>query len=67
MLSDAIREMRRRFEDGVSAADPAGLVLTLRAFEMEARNMEDRLEYLTGQPHAVLDGRLLVAREAPHV
>jgi hypothetical protein len=59
MLSDAIREMRHRFEARVSNGEPAGLSLTLMAFELEARNMEERLAYLTGQEHAPLYGRLL--------
>lgn len=59
MLSDAIKQMRERFRAGVSHDDPAGLILTLRAFEMEARNMEERIQYLTGRPHVALDGRLM--------
>lgn len=61
MLSDAIRQMRARVQSDVKSDAAAGLLLTLRAFEMEARNMEDRIEYLTGRPHAVLDGRLISA------
>ncbi|ANH05009.1 hypothetical protein [Shinella sp. HZN7] len=59
MLSDAIRQMRDRVQSGVRNDDPTGLLLTLRAFEMEARNMEDRILYLTGRPHVALDGRLI--------
>lgn len=59
MLSDAIKHMRERFRQGVSTDDPAGLILTLRAFELEARNMEERIQYLTGRPHVALDGRLV--------
>lgn len=61
MLSDAIRQMRDRVQSGVRNDDPTGLLLTLRAFEMEARNMEDRILYLTGRPHVALDGRLMAA------
>lgn len=64
MLSDAIRQMRDRIQSDAGGGDPAGLLLTLRAFEMEARNMEDRLHYLTGRPHVALDGRL-IAPPAP--
>ncbi len=59
MLSDAIRQMRSRVQSDVKSDAAAGLLLTLRAFEMEARNMEERIEFLTGRPHAVLDGRLI--------
>ena len=59
MLSDAIRQMRDRFQSGVRNDDPVGLLLTLRAFEMEARNMEERIACLTGRPHVVLDGQLI--------
>lgn len=59
MLSDAIRQMRACVQADVSSEAAAGLLLTLRAFEIEARNMEDRIEFLTGRPHAVLDGRLI--------
>ncbi|WP_156408771.1 hypothetical protein [Rhizobium sp. Root708] len=61
MLSDAIKEMRERFREDVSASDPTGFLLALRAFELEARNMEDRIELLTGLPHVALDGRLVSA------
>lgn len=61
MLSDAIKQMRERFRSGVSASDPTGFLLALRAFELEARNMEDRIEFLTGLPHVALDGRLVSA------
>lgn len=57
MLSDAIKLLCNRFE-----GNPEGdLVLTLRVFELEARNMEDRLYALTGRPHVALDGRLISA------
>jgi len=60
MLSDAIKQMRDRFGRAVTD-DSADFLLTLRAFELEARNMEDRLFHLTGRPHAVLDDRLMSA------
>lgn len=59
MLSDAIADLRDRLLPLVSGADAKGLFLTLRAFEMEARNMEERIHYLTGQPHVPLHGRLV--------
>lgn len=59
MLSDAISELRGCFESGVRNVDHANLLLTLQTFEMEARNMEDRIAYLTGRPHAPLHGRLI--------
>ncbi|MGZ2403336.1 hypothetical protein [Rhizobium ruizarguesonis] len=59
MLSDAIKQMRERFPNGVSAQDPNGFLLALRAFELEARNMEERIFCLTGRPHAALDGKLV--------
>lgn len=51
MLSDAIHAMRTRVvaADGGARSD---LDLMLRAFEVEARDMENRIQYLTGQPHA---------------
>ncbi|MGM4981896.1 hypothetical protein [Rhizobium sp. 11_C7_N12_5] len=59
MLSDAIRTLSERFRAGVKNDDPRGLFLTLRAFELEARNMENRLEQLTHCPHVPLDGHLV--------
>jgi len=59
MLSDAIKQMRERFRDAVSVEDPKGILLTLRAFELEARNMEERIFCLTGRPHVALDGQLV--------
>lgn len=59
MLSDALVEMRDRLLPLVPASEAKGLFLTLRAFEMEARSMEHRLHYLTGQPHSPLDGKLV--------
>lgn len=58
MLSDAIRQMRERFKSG-APDDLTGLMLTLKAFELEAVNMESRIEILSGQPHIVLDGKLI--------
>jgi len=59
MLSDALREMRMRVQSGGVPEDAAGIVLTLRAFEMEARNMEERIEIISGRPHMALDGHLM--------
>lgn len=59
MLSDAIAELRDRLLPVVSQTEVTGIFLTLRAFEMEARNMEERIHYLTGNPHVPLYGRLM--------
>jgi hypothetical protein len=56
MLSDSIRIMREGKE---KKGSEAGEVLALRGFELEARNMEERLALLTGRPHAPLDGNLV--------
>jgi hypothetical protein len=64
MLSDSLRQMREAFLTGAYKLDTAGLVLILRAYEAEARNMEDRLELLTGTQHVPLDG-LLVSKPSP--
>lgn len=61
MLSDAIKQMRERLRDTASVEDPKGVLLTLRAFELEARNMEERIFCLTGRPHVALDGELMSA------
>ncbi|WEO73812.1 hypothetical protein [Agrobacterium vitis] len=61
MLSDALREMRQRVQSGGVPDDTTGMLLTLRAFEMEARNMEERIEAVSGRPHVALDGRLMSA------
>jgi hypothetical protein len=61
MLSDAIHEMRQRVQSGDLPDDTAGIVLTLRAFELEARNMEERLAMVSGRPHVALDGRLVTS------
>ena len=60
MLSDSIRQMRESMKH---EGQQAGLLLTLQAFEIEARNMEDRLELLLGVPHLALDGNLVSAPE----
>lgn len=52
MLSDAIRQTRERILTNGMPAEVAGLLLTLRAYEMEARNMEERIALTTGRPHA---------------
>lgn len=59
MLSDAIVNLRDRMLPLVSSSEVTGLFLTLRVLEMEARNMEDRIHYLTGVPHAPLYGHLM--------
>lgn len=59
MLSDALKEMRERVRIGGLPQDTAGLLLTLEAFELEARNLENRIEIATGRPHVALYGRLI--------
>ena len=59
MLSDALHAMRERFSAGTVEVEPHSFVLTLRAWEIEARNMESRIEALCGRPHVMLDGALL--------
>lgn len=62
MLSDAIHEMRRCFEEyrggPVELAPEAveAMLMTYRAWQIEARNMEERLESLAaiGQHAAIL-------------
>jgi hypothetical protein len=61
MLSDAIHEMRKRVQSDGLPEDKAGVVLSLRAFELEARNMEERLAMISGRPHVALDGRLVTS------
>ncbi|MBP1862167.1 hypothetical protein [Rhizobium herbae] len=61
MLSDALHTMRERFSSGDIGADLHGVTLALRAFEIEARNMETRIEIFTGRPHVPLDGNLITA------
>jgi hypothetical protein len=46
-------------QDGTTA----GLLLALQAFEIEAKNMEERLHMLLGRPHVALDGNLISAPE----
>lgn len=59
MLSDALKEMRERVRIGGLPQDTAGLMLTLEAFELEARNPENRIEIATGRPHVALYGKLI--------
>ncbi|MCA1492725.1 hypothetical protein I6F11_17530 [Ensifer sp. NBAIM29] len=59
MLSDALHQMRERFSSGAIDNDFRGVVLALRAFEIEARNMENRIQVLSGRPHVALDGHLI--------
>ncbi|OCP17395.1 MULTISPECIES: hypothetical protein [unclassified Ensifer] len=59
MLSDALHAMRERLSAGAIDVDPHSFVLALRAWEIEARNMESRIEALCGRPHVVLHGALL--------
>ncbi len=56
MLSDSIRVMREGKE---KEPGKVGEALMLRGFEIEARNMEERLQSLTGRPHVPLDGGLV--------
>ncbi|APO74249.1 hypothetical protein AM571_CH01414 [Rhizobium etli 8C-3] len=60
MLSDSIRQMRERMKQDGGAA---GTLLALQAFEIEAKNMEERLHLLLGRPHVALDGNLISAPE----
>lgn len=59
MLSDSLRAMRDALRTGIRQEDTAGLMLTLQAYELEARNMEERLQLLTGRQHEPLDGMLM--------
>lgn len=59
MLSDAAAQLRDRLLPIVNAIDAPELFITLRLIEMEARHMEMTIEYLTGRPHAPLDGQLM--------
>lgn len=59
MLSDCIRELRNRVRNDGLPRDTAGFLLTLQGMEMEARNMEERIETASGRPHVPLDGRLM--------
>lgn len=59
MLCDALVALRDRMLPLVSREERSELVLTFRTMEMEARNMEERIQYLTGRPHAPLEGRLI--------
>lgn len=67
MLSDAIREMSERVRTGGMPADVTGVLLALRGMEMEARNMEERLELASGRPHVPLYGRLMAMPEAGRI
>lgn len=49
MLSDSIRILRQSKE---KEPGKVGEALILRGFEIEARNMEERLQQITGRPHA---------------
>lgn len=59
MLSDALRQMRERVRSCGMPQDPSGFMLALHAFEIEARNMEERIELVSGRPHVALDGKLI--------
>lgn len=61
MLSDSLREFRMRVAADALPHDRTGLDLELRAYEMEARNMENRIEIATSRPHVPLDGALVSA------
>jgi len=64
MLSDSIRVMRETKE---KEPGKVGEALMLRGFEIEARNMEERLQNLTGRPHVPFDGNLISAPEGEAV
>ncbi|TCT37673.1 hypothetical protein EDC90_101763 [Martelella mediterranea] len=58
MLSDTMRNLRKTtFQD-----DPEMTIL-LHMFEMEAREMENRIFLLSGRPHVPLDGMLITPTE----
>lgn len=59
MLSDHLAQLRDRLLPLVPSDEVASVFLTFRVAEMEARNMEDRIHYLTGVEHAPLYGRLM--------
>jgi hypothetical protein len=59
MLSDALRQLRDRVNTSGMPEDKTGFLLTLRAFEIEARNLEERIEIAAGRPHVALDGMLM--------
>lgn len=61
MLSDSLHAMRDAIAAGIRQDDQAGLILTLRAYEMEARNMEERILLLSGRAHVPLGGALMSA------
>ncbi|RFB95205.1 hypothetical protein B5K11_09640 [Rhizobium leguminosarum bv. trifolii] len=56
MLSDSIRVLRQSKEN---ESGKIGEALILRGFEIEARNMEERLQQVTGRPHVPFDGNLV--------
>ena len=64
MLSDSLRQMREAVLTGAYKLDTAGLQLALKAYELEARNMENRIELLSGTQHVPLDG-LLMSKPSP--
>ncbi|TCT37453.1 hypothetical protein EDC90_101830 [Martelella mediterranea] len=58
MLSDTMRNLRKTtFQE-----DPE-MTLLLHMFEMEAREMENRILLLSGHPHVPLDGMLITPTE----
>lgn len=59
MLSDALRELRQCVHANGLPEDMASFMLSLRAFEIEARNLEERVEIASGRPHVALDGMLV--------
>lgn len=62
MLSDAIHAMRERLSrTALENHDVHGMALQLRIFEVEARNMENRLSVLTRRQYIALDGDLIAA------
>ena len=61
MMSDILRQIREAVLTGAYKLDTAGLQLALKAYELEARNMENRIELLSGTQHVPLDGRLMAA------
>lgn len=59
MLSNQLTQLRDLLLPLVPASEAVNVFLTFRMAEMEARNMEDRIHYLTGTEHVPLYGRLI--------
>jgi hypothetical protein len=51
--------MREALKAGLRQESEPGLLLTLKAYELEARNMEERILLLSGHQHVPLGGMLM--------